>query len=341
MSDATPALMLGTLVASALGTWIYGIAASRALIVARPGFRSLHTRPTPRGAGLVIALVWLGATVIGWADTSATAAFSATFLLGGLAATSVGFIDDTAGLRPPVKLAAQAALALLVVALTAGRAPLDLGAPLAFVVAANVLGLIWLMNAYNFMDGVDGMAASGAVFLCVGAGLAMVVGASRSGTFDPAVFRTLGLLGASCAGFLAFNLPPAKVFMGDAGSLFLGYAFGALVAVTTLSGAIGIWTWLILFAYFGGDTTTTTILRIFVARPWYGQHRSHAYQNLARERNSHRSVVVGVAAYHVVWVLPLAVSSVIVPSLAPLFAGAALAPVVVWTVIFGPLRSSS
>ena len=86
------------------------------------------------------------------------------------------------------------------------------------------------------------------------------------------------------------------------------------------AGDVSLWPWLIIFGYFAGDTTTTTILRMFVANKWYGEHRSHAYQNLARIWGSHLRVVRGVALYQLVWLLPLAVWSVLTPSIAPVAA---------------------
>jgi Fuc2NAc and GlcNAc transferase len=142
-------------------------------------------------------------------------------------------------------------------------------------------------------------------------------------------------------GFLLFNWPPASVFMGDSGSLFLGYCCGVLIAKTVSDGQISLWTWLIIFGYFGGDTTTTTLLRISFIRRWYGAHRSHAYQNLARIWKSHLKVVWGVTLYHLLWLLPLAVWSCVMPSTAPLATSLAFAPVVFWTIRYGPRLSSS
>jgi Fuc2NAc and GlcNAc transferase len=151
----------------------------------------------------------------------------------------------------------------------------------------------------------------------------------------------LALLAACSLAFLVFNWPPASIFMGDSGSLFLGYSFGVLIAITVTSGIISVWTWLVVFGYFAGDTTTTTLVRILTIRRWYGDHRSHAYQNLARIWGSHLKVVRGVTLYHILWLLPLAIWSALVPPTAPLAAVLAFAPAVYWALRYGPRLSSS
>ena len=91
--------------------------------------------------------------------------------------------------------------------------------------------------------------------------------------------------------------------MGDSGSVFLGYIFGALIVYSTSTGQISIWTWLVVFGYFLGDTTTTSLIRMFMVKKWYGAHRSHAYQNLARIYGSHIKVTSGVLLYHLVYLM--------------------------------------
>jgi Fuc2NAc and GlcNAc transferase len=158
---------------------------------------------------------------------------------------------------------------------------------------------------------------------------------------DDAVVITLGCIVACSAAFLAFNWPPASLFMGDAGSLFLGFCFGALLAATVTAGTIQLWTWLVMFGFFAGDTTTTTVVRMFVTDKWYGEHRSHAYQNLARLSGSHLRVVQGVWLYHLMWLLPLVILAARWPATAPVAAVLALGPVVLWTLRYGPRLSSS
>jgi Fuc2NAc and GlcNAc transferase len=195
---------------------------------------------------------------------------------------------------------------------------------------------VWLINLYNFIDGIDGLAISGAVFICCA--VASVLAVTRG---DRWLVLVVVLLAAACIGFLFFNLPPASIFMGDAGSIFLGYCFSATLLVTVWSGQISAWTWLTILGYFIADTTTTSLARIVLVRKkWYGVHRSHAYQNLARIYKSHAKVTYGVVVYNVLWVFPLALLSALRPVWAPAAAGLALAPAVIWTLRFGPTLSS-
>lgn len=331
------ALLMAAFFLTIGGTWVFQSFAIKRNIVANPNFRSLHQHPVPRGGGVVFAFVFLFAMSCLWLFTTSDAGLMFAVVLGGTVATGVGFVDDVTELGARVKLVLQSGLAALVLLCFDGSPLLDLPWTPAFVdLTLSWFALVWLMNSFNFMDGIDGMAASGATFICVASIISLfLVGGDKSLIF------VFGMLAVCSFGFLIFNWPPASIFMGDSGSLFLGYCFGALIAKTVTDGQISLWTWLTIFGYFAADTTTTTVLRIFLVKRWHGAHRSHAYQNLARIWRSHRKVVVGVCFYHVLWLLPLTVWSVLVPSTAPLAAIFGLAPVVFWTFRYGPRLSSS
>ena len=118
--------------------------------------------------------------------------------------------------------------------------------------------LIWMMNLYNFMDGIDGMAGSTAVFVT----FSLIIILLLKGDFSNIVI-ILSMLSLSCLGFLFYNWPPASVFMGDSGSVFLGYIFGVLMMMTTFTGEISIWTWAVIFGYIFADTNLTIIIRAY------------------------------------------------------------------------------
>ena len=140
---------------------------------------------------------------------------------------------------------------------------------------------------------------------------------------------------------MVFNWPPASIFMGDSGSVFLGYIFGALILFTVKSGDISIWTWLIVFGYYFADTTVTQLMRIIIVKKWYLPHRSHAYQNLARITGSHLKVTGSVVLYNVVWILPLTIWSVMKPEMALFAVALSIGPSLVFAFKYGPLLSSS
>ena len=149
------------------------------------------------------------------------------------------------------------------------------------------------------------------------------------------------LIALGCTGFLIYNWPPASVFMGDSGSVFLGYIFGALIFKTSFSGDISIWTWIVVFGYFFADTNVTILLRFLYAKKWYQSHRSHAYQNLAQKIKSHVKITCAVQIYNLLYLLPLAIWTVLTPKLAPLITVIALIPASVLAFRFGPRYSSN
>ena len=202
-------------------------------------------------------------------------------------------------------------------------------------ILATLLFLVWLMNAYNFMDGIDGMAVSGAVFVFT------MIGVLLWTSPESEFILIMLLLLASTLAFMLFNWPPASIFMGDAGSVFLGYIFGSLILVTVMVGDVTVWTWLVVFGYFFADITVTQIMRIILVKKWYLSHRSHAYQNLARITGSHRKVTGGVALYNLFWVLPLTLWSALSPDMALYAVLLAVIPGMVVAYRYGPRLSSS
>jgi Fuc2NAc and GlcNAc transferase len=324
-------------VSTIAGTLAFRSLAFRRGILANPNYRSLHQRPMPQGGGVVFSIAFLAAVTVLWWTGSIDAKSMQAIGFGGLMAALFGFMDDVIHVNPAAKLLAQGALAGWVLFCFGGKPLLDLPwTPTIVELGLSWLALVWLMNVYNFMDGVDGMAASGAVFICSASIIVLLLSDG-----DRSLVLLCGLLALGCLGFLLFNWPPASIFMGDSGSLFLGYCFGTLITRTVAEGQLSPWTWLVIFGYFAGDTTTTTATRLCLTKTWYGAHRSHAYQNLARIWGDHRKVTIGVFLYHLLWLLPLAVLSELAPAAAPLAAALALGPAVLWTLRYGPRLSST
>lgn len=324
-------------VATATGTWAFRVFAIRRGIIANPNFRSLHQTPIPRGGGIVLSIVFILASIGLWLTKAFDENLTWALVWGGVTASTFGFIDDVKHIGPKTKFLIQGVLAAWVLYCFGGNPLVVIPIiPLAVSLTLSWVVLVWLMNLYNFMDGTDGMAASGAVFMCGALILLLHLNGDESH-----LKLILGLLAACCIGFLIFNWPNASIFMGDAGSLFLGFCFCSLIVHTVTTEKISVWTWLVLFGYFAGDTTTTTLVRIMLVQRWYGEHRSHAYQNLARLYGSHQRVLLLVWLYHIIWILPLAIWSTLYPSGSPLTAALALAPVVIWTLRYGPRLSST
>ena len=263
-----------------------------AVLVDVPNARSSHLAPTPRGGGLGI-LVAFAAGLVGLRavdalpDQPGLIGLIAGALLMGIA----GLADDIRTMSFATKLVAQIIASVLAMAgglvitvlYVPGIGPVALGG-LGYVV--TLLWLIGLTNAFNFMDGLDGLAGGTAAiagaFLCA---IAVLLG-------DPAV-ASLGLLiAAASAGFLALNFPPARIFMGDVGSQFLGFTFaalGVLLARSDPTGTVILIVSLLLF-HFVFDTAFTVLRRLRRGENLAAAHRSHLYQLLNRAGLSHRSV---------------------------------------------------
>jgi Fuc2NAc and GlcNAc transferase len=308
-------------------------------IFAKPNFRNLHQIPTPRGGGVVFSLIFLISVFItfSWNQLHIDKNLIFILLYGGLIASVFGFIDDVVEIKAKIKLFVQSLLSVFILFNFGWQPLLNLPWVPAFInLGISWFALVWLMNVFNFMDGSDGIVSFGTIFFCLSSILSVHIASG-----DLSLMMVFGFLAMSCAGFLLFNFPPASIFMGDSGSLFLGFFFSALVTFTVINEEISVCTWLIMLAYFLGDTTTTSILRIFLVKQWYGVHRSHAYQNLVRIGESHSKILFLISSYHILWLFPLVIFSVLQPNLAPLGVFLAFIPVVILTFRYGPRLSSS
>ena len=324
-------------VVSYFGIILYRRVAISRDIVANPNFRNLHASPLPVGGGIVFSFVFVfGLFFIWWLNQISDDLFW-VLGVGGCMAALFGFLDDLKDIRASRKLAVHLLLSGWALFWLGGGPLLSIDwIPVLVAIPVTALFLVWMVNACNFMDGIDGMAVSGAVFVSGAITLVLLL---TNG--DSEFFSVFVLFLASISTFLFFNWPPASIFMGDSGSAFLGYIFGALILFTVKSGDINIWTWLIVFGYFFADTAVTQFMRIILVKKWYLPHRSHAYQNLARITGSHLKVTGGVVLYNVVWILPLTIWSVMKPEMAQFAVALAIAPSIVFAFKYGPLLSSS
>ena len=290
MALALPAA--GVFVATALLGALLCRAAPRLGLVAHPNRRSSHTQPTPSGGGLAFALV-LVVWLVFFADDFRPAAMLA---LAGAAVAILGLLDDIKELRRDVRLACHLGLAAGCV--------VGLFEPGLFVAAILCLGLVWWLNLYNFMDGIDGIAASQAVAFALGA---LLIGdLAQSQTF-------VWVLLAAALGFLTVNWAPAKIFMGDVGSGFLGLTSGVLALWLWETGELPLVASSILLLTFWLDASYTLGVRIVTGQAFAEAHRSHLYQIVAR-RLGHGRATSLFWLHWALWLLPLAALSTWVPA---------------------------
>jgi Fuc2NAc and GlcNAc transferase len=164
-----------------------------------------------------------------------------------------------------------------------------------------VIALLWSLNLYNFMDGIDGIAAIQCVLACGGA--ALLSWASGADGFYPLFCL---LLAAAHLGFLVWNWSPARLFMGDAGSIPTGFLLGCLAILGAVQGQLPLACWLILLAAFITDASSTLLWRMATGQAFTQAHRLHAYQRLSRYWNSHLAVDFALLALNALWLFPLA-----------------------------------
>ncbi|MBT7755659.1 MAG: glycosyltransferase family 4 protein [Candidatus Magasanikbacteria bacterium] len=320
---------------SFLGIYLLKKYALQLNLVAIPNERSLHNKVIPRGGGVIIAIIFLAFNLVFYiSGQMKTAEFLALFG-GGLIMSVTGFLDDILELKASIRFLIQFLAVGWGLYWVGGIPSIAFFEGLSglYVIANGiaVVVLVWFINAFNFMDGIDGMATSGATFFSLSVG-----GYFLWQGIEP--YGSLLIILAACSlAFLYFNWPPAKMFLGDSGSTFFGYFFGVILIITVKNSSLSIWTWLIILAYFITDTTTTTFLRLCLVKRWYLPHRSHAYQNLARVLDNHKFVTSLITGINVFYLLPLAYLSIEYQQYGWLGFLASVIPIFVFVLRYGPL----
>lgn len=322
VSVATQGLLLFTqFVAAMIGTWCVGRWASRGYLLDVPNDRSSHAVPTPRGGGVALVLAFSAGVLF-------------TFLVGllahdligsvatGLLVAGVGLCDDINPIRARTRLLVQGAAAICAIGLLFWGAPAGLRSATALwlMFIGWTAALIWATNLFNFMDGIDGLAAAEAMFL--GCSAALIFHQFNL----PLGLQLLPLMiAASSAGFLVQNWSPASIFMGDVGSAFLGFSLALQGMYASFRYIIPLEVWVILSGVFFIDATVTLLVRAFRRQNPAKAHRTHAYQHLAL-KYGHRATVLGASSINVFWLLPWAIAAAHFPRFSTICMLVAYAP---------------
>ncbi|MGF6094386.1 MraY family glycosyltransferase [Pseudomonas sp. 18175] len=286
-------------------TWLLRrYALSRSLIDV-PNSRSSHSVPTPRGGGVAIVVSFLLILPILLASGMISPSVTWALMGGGAAIAVLGFLDDHGHIAARWRLLGHFSAALWALFWIGGLPVISLPG---MTVDLGWLGhvaamfyLVWVLNLYNFMDGIDGLASIEAMCVCLGASAIYWMGGYSTLIGVPL------LLSMAVLGFLYWNFPRARIFMGDAGSGFLGFVLGVLSLIAAWQNASLLWVWLILLGVFIVDATFTLIRRLLRGDKVYEAHRSHAYQFASRQVGGHVPVTLSVLAINLLWLTPIAI----------------------------------
>lgn len=276
-------------------------------LVHLPNNRSSHTNVTPHGGGIgiVVSTTLFTLWLLWERDVDYLAYWAAIGLA--LVVAIKGLVDDirplSASLRLVIQTAATGALLATLYTLPInGLEPLD-GIPLWLSFGLVLFAGIWWLNLFNFMDGIDGIAASQAIFMLAGA--AGLIALQHPDVTQTTVWTWMICLAAATGGFLLHNWSPAKIFMGDTGSMFLAFMILFLALLTISLKWMNYASWAILGAVFISDASVTLFKRMLAGQKLSEAHRSHAYQRLARYWQSHAKASLLAAGINLFWLLPL------------------------------------
>lgn len=250
-----------------------------------PSSRRTHVIPTPRGGGVAIVLTFMGLS------------FHLLYLPA-LFIAVMGFWDDMRNLPARLRLLMQIMAATLGFYLLHGFHPIDI-LGLSIPAFLWIIGWVWLTNLYNFMDGINGLATMEAIFFCLGMG-------SLTHFQQP----QWGILASASAGFLVWNFPRAKIFLGDVGSQFLGFMLGLILVQQSLNGDAFFFSALILLGVFIVDTGVTLVTRMLLRQNLAEAHRTHAYQKFWQYFQGNHVKATGLLMLiNIFWLWPFAWAS--------------------------------
>ena len=318
-------------IGSALLTGLFRSVAQRARLNDVPVSRSAHSAPVPVGGGLSIVVLLLLVAGYGY-SVEIIRINELAALMAGLVIACIGMVDDVKQLDIRWRIPAQFLASIYVVYCLGDVPAIDFGL---FVFPESLLlnviavfALVWLLNLFNFMDGIDGIAATELIAVNL---ISIVIVINT----DELITLLSAGLAAAAGGFLLWNWSPAKIFMGDVGSSFIGFSLGVMALLSMHHGSMTVWTWVLLVGVFIVDATLTLFNRFRRKQRWVEGHASHAYQNAARHYKSHAKVTITVLMINLFWLGPLAWLSMQYPEMGLVIAIVGLLPLVLLARRFG------
>ena len=284
-------------------TYFMRVYALKKNIIDNPNERSSHSIPTPRGGGVAVVVSYiLGVMLLIYLDYLSQQ-IGLTLIVSGFIIALLGFFDDHGHINSMFRLAIHFMVAIGVVVSLGGFSEVKIFNNFLLGFSANIIAvlfLVWLLNLYNFMDGINGIASVEAITTLMSMAVIYFI-------FNIQLnIEILWLLSACAFGFLLWNFPKAKIFMGDACSGFLGLTLGILALIALKENLALFCAWIICLGVFIVDATFTLVRRVSSGYKMYDAHRSHSYQILSRKWNSHTPVTLLVAGINILWLLPVA-----------------------------------
>ncbi|REF25602.1 Fuc2NAc and GlcNAc transferase [Xenorhabdus cabanillasii] len=300
-------MSLSAFIIACVLTWLLRVYAIRNNVLDIPVHRSSHSIPTPRGGGVAIVITLLAFVGIGYFSQLISRDMMLALAIPGLITAVIGFIDDHKHIDAKLRLvfhflAAGSGLYFIGGFPAVVFAGYSINIPIVGIVF-GLLFLVWMLNLYNFMDGINGIAGSEAVSF--GALSLLVIGLSNPALLGQDLSLCLLILAGASIGFLVWNFPVVRIFMGDAGSGFLGIVIGLLVLIVSHEDSRLFFAELILLGVFVVDATVTLLRRVAHGQKPFEAHASHCYQILSRHYQSHAKVTTGAIAINVFWLTPL------------------------------------
>ena len=319
------------LMLTAISCWLTGMTLRYALrnnMIDQPNERSSHCRPIPRGGGAAFSILIIGVLLLLLGLLPEFSGIWIAMAGGSVLVAVIGWLDDRKGLPVVPRSVVHVIAASWAVYWLGGLASIDLGfANLHLGMLGSglaILAIVWSVNLFNFMDGIDGLAATQTVVVGAIAGLLCWI------TGHNVLALCIWIMGAVVGGFLPWNWSPARIFMGDCGSGLLGFLIGTVAIASEKLGAVSILTWCILMGVFLVDATATLLRRVYKGERWYEAHCSHAYQRAVQAGLSHSRVVALVVLINLL-LGAMAVATLFVPVLlVPVALGACVGLLLLW-----------
>lgn len=267
-----------------------------------PNSRSAHQLPTPRGGGLSFVCCFLLAVFFLMYLNCVPVCLAVTLIVTGTCVAFLGYLDDCWSLSAKWRLLGHFVASGFAV-YTLSDLPIFafLHENIFFYIISFIFGsfyLVWLLNLYNFMDGIDGLAAIEALSVCLGS---LILYYLQQGDIN----FLLAALASAVGGFLFWNFPRARIFMGDVGSSFLGITLGVLSIDAAQINIHFFWSWLTLLGVFIVDSTITLLRRGLQRDNLFQAHCSHAYQYASRYYGKHLPVTLAVLVINWLWLFPI------------------------------------